>query len=197
MNEEKKYQLWLDNYFFKPSFFQKCLAFIFLPLSLLYGLCAILNTCFRQKIDFKKPIISVGNLSFGGNGKTPICKAIAREFEGVFIVLRGYRRKSKGLLVVKNENAILAQVSQSGDEAMEYAFEECVKGVIVSEDRVAGIQKAFELGAKIVLLDDAFSKFHIQNLIFCLKARSSLILILPYQAVLIVCLNFMKKKLIL
>lgn len=170
MNEEKSINFGLIIIFLSPLF-QKCLAFIFLPLSLLYGLCAILNTCFRQKIDFKKPIISVGNLSFGGNGKTPICKAIAREFEGVFIVLRGYRRKSKGLLVVKNKNAILAQVSQSGDEAMEYAFEECVKGVIVSEDRVAGIQKAFELGAKIVLLDDAFSKFHIQKFDILLESK--------------------------
>ncbi len=40
---------------------------------------------------------------------------------------------------------------------MEYAFEENIKGVIVSEDRVKGIEKAFELGAKIVVLDDAFS----------------------------------------
>ncbi len=39
-----------------------------------------------------------------------------------------------------------------------------------------------------------FLNFISKNLIFCLKARSSLILILPYQAVLIVCLNFMKKK---
>ncbi|MBM0637075.1 tetraacyldisaccharide 4'-kinase [Campylobacter sp. VicNov18] len=171
MSEEKKYELWLDNYFFKPNFLQKSLAYMLLPLSILYASCAILNTFFRKKIDFKKPIISVGNLSFGGNGKTPLCKAIAREFDDVFVVLRGYKRKSKGLLVVKNDNKILCEVSQSGDEAMEYAFEDNIKGVIVSEDRVKGIQKAFDLGAKLVLLDDAFSQFHIKKLDILLESK--------------------------
>ncbi|EGK4694176.1 tetraacyldisaccharide 4'-kinase, partial [Campylobacter jejuni] len=129
------------------------------------------NTFFRKKIVFKKPVISVGNLSFGGNGKTPLCKAIAREFDGVFIVLRGYKRKSKGLFVVKNQNEILCTLAQSGDEAMEYAFEENIKGVIVSEDRVKGIEKAFELGAKIVVLDDAFSKFHIKKFDILLESK--------------------------
>lgn len=160
---EKKYELWLDRYYFQPSFLQKCLAFALLPLSALYAFVAVLNTQFRKKVDFQKPIVSIGNLSFGGNGKTPLCKAIAKEFEDVFVVLRGYKRKSKGLLVVKNKNEILSEISQSGDEAMEYAYEEGIRGVIVSEDRIKGITKAFELGARLVLLDDAFSKFHIKK----------------------------------
>ncbi|TKX30000.1 tetraacyldisaccharide 4'-kinase [Campylobacter estrildidarum] len=171
MSEDKKYKLWLDRYFFNPSFFQKCLAYTLLPLSMLYALIAILNTCFRKKINFEKPVISVGNLSFGGNGKTPLCKAIAGEFENVFIVLRGYKRKSKGLVVVKCNDEILVDVLQSGDEAMEYAFEEKISGVLVSENRVEGIKKAFDLGAKVVLLDDAFSKFHIQKFDILLESQ--------------------------
>ncbi|MGH2267584.1 tetraacyldisaccharide 4'-kinase [Campylobacter taeniopygiae] len=171
MSEDKKYQLWLDHYFFKPSFLQKCLAYALLPLSFIYTLLAIINTWLFKKIDFKKPVISVGNLSFGGNGKTPLCKAIAREFEGVFIVLRGYKRKSKGLLVIKHNHKILVDVVQSGDEAMEYAFEDKISGVIVSENRAEGIKKAFDLGAKIVLLDDAFSKFYIQKFDILLESE--------------------------
>lgn len=167
----EKYELWLDNYFFKPNFLQKCLAFLLLPLSVLYAFCAILNTKFRKKIDFEKPIISVGNLSFGGNGKTPFCKAIAREFEGSFIVLRGYKRKSKGMIVVKNGAKPLCSVKESGDEAMEYAYEKSIKGVIVSENREIAIAKAFELGAKIVILDDAFSKFHIKKFDILLESK--------------------------
>ena len=168
---KKNNELWLDNYFFKPSFFQKILALTLLPFSLIYAICAVLNTKFRKKVDFKKPIISVGNLSFGGNGKTPFCKALAREFDGCFVVLRGYKRKSKNLLVVKNNNEILCSIQNSGDEAMEYALNENVKGVIVSENRVFGIKKAFELGAKIVLLDDAFSKFHIKKFDILLESK--------------------------
>ena len=171
MNREEKYDLWLDNYFFKPNFLQKCLAFMLLPLSMVYVCCAVLNSKWRKQIDFKKPIISVGNLSLGGNSKTPLCKAISRELDGVFVVLRGYKRQSKGLLVVKNQNGILCNVLESGDEAMEYAFEECIKGVIVSKDRIQGIEKAFNLGAKIVLLDDAFSKFYIKKFDILLESK--------------------------
>jgi len=158
---------WLDSYFFKPSFLQKILAFLLLPLSGIYFCVAFLNTKFKKKIDFKTPIISVGNLSFSGNGKTPFCKALARFFNKqeykIFIILRGYKRKSKGLVVVKNNNEILCDVNCSGDEAMEYAYEQDIFGVIVAEDRVEGIKKALELGANLILLDDAFSKFHIKK----------------------------------
>ncbi|AJC94178.1 tetraacyldisaccharide 4'-kinase [Campylobacter volucris] len=154
---------WLDKYFFKPSFYQKLLAFLLLPFSFLYTLIAILNTKFKKEVQFSIPIISVGNLTIGGNGKTPICKAIAAEFEKNFIILRGYKRKSKGLIVVKHNHQILCDISKSGDEAMEYALNKECFGVIVSEDRILGIKKAIELGAKIVILDDAFSKFHIKK----------------------------------
>ncbi len=162
---------WLERYFFKPNFLQKCLAFLLLPLSLVYLLGAVLNARFKKKVDFKKPVVSVGNLSLGGNGKTPFCKALAREFEGSFIVLRGYKRKSKGLLIVKKEGKILCSVKESGDEAMEYAYEKSILGVIVSENRVFGISKAFELGAKFVILDDAFSKFHIKKFDILLESK--------------------------
>ena len=82
---------WLDRYFFEPNLAQKILAFALLPFSLLYALVAVLNTKFRRKLEFNAPIISVGNLTLGGNGKTPICKAIAHLFaptKCVFIVLQ-------------------------------------------------------------------------------------------------------------
>lgn len=157
---------WLDRYFFTPNLWQKILSFALLPLSCIYALIAILNTKFKKKVSFNAPIISVGNLTLGGNGKTPVCKAIAHLFEGkkcVFIVLRGYKRKSKGLVVVKNEGKILCDVATSGDEAMEYAFDNAIKGVIVSEDRIKGIEKALNLGATLILLDDGFSKRHIEK----------------------------------
>lgn len=161
---------WIDRYFFKPNFLQKILAISLLPFSFIYALIAILNTKFRKKIDFNFPIISIGNLTLGGNGKTPVCKAIASEFEHSFVVLRGYKRKSKGLVVVKNKE-ILCDIDKSGDEAMEYALDEKIHGVIVSENRILGIKKAIELGAKLIILDDAFSKFHIKKLNILLKSK--------------------------
>lgn len=160
---------WLDSYFYNPSLFQKILSFLLLPLSFLYLCVALLNTLFIKKQNFKLPIISIGNLTVGGSGKTPTCKALASflkkecGFKNVFIILRGYKRKSKGLLLVKVQNNIKCTVAESADEAMEYAFYDDINSVIVSEDRVKAILKAQDLGADCILLDDAFSKFYIKK----------------------------------
>ena len=110
------------------------------------------------------PVISVGNLSVGGSGKTPLVTALASRYENVAVVLRGYGRESLGLVVVKDTTSILTDVTQSGDEAMIYAKKLPHAIVIVSEDRIKGIQKAKELGAKVVFLDDAYSKHFIKKL---------------------------------
>lgn len=165
---------WFDKYFFEPNCWQKMLAFVLLPISFIYTLIAIAHIQFKKKVSFNIPIISVGNLTLGGNGKTPVCKAIAKLFadkKNVFIVLRGYKRKSKGLVVVKNKGEILCNVKQSGDEAMEYAFDEVISGVIVSEDRVKGIECALNLGATLVLLDDGFSKNYIEKFDIVLESK--------------------------
>ncbi len=114
--------------------------------------------------DFNLPIISIGNLSVGGSGKTPLTSALALKYENTAIVLRGYGRDSKGLVVVKDANEILCDVATSGDEAMIYAHKVPKAIVIVSEDRKKGITKAKEMGAKIVFLDDAYSKHDIKKL---------------------------------
>lgn len=164
---------WIDRYFYKPSFFQKILIFCLLPLSWLYTLIAVLNTGFRKKLSFDIPLISVGNLELGGSGKTPMCKLIASFYPQTFVVLRGYKRKSKGLLVIKHEKKLLKSLEEAGDEAYEYALCAEVAGVIVSEKREDAIKKAIELGAKIVLLDDGFSKFHIKKFDILLFSKPS------------------------
>jgi len=114
--------------------------------------------------DFGIKVISIGNLSVGGSGKTPLTSALASNYESVAIVLRGYGRKSQGLHVVKDSREILCDVDVSGDEAMIYAHKVSNAIVIVSEDRKKGILKAKEMGAKIVFLDDAYSKHDIKKL---------------------------------
>jgi tetraacyldisaccharide 4'-kinase len=115
-------------------------------------------------IDFDIPIISVGNLSVGGSGKTPLVSALAQRYDNSAIILRGYGRKSTGLHVISDAKNILEDVDISGDEAMIYA-QKCPKSiVIVSEKREQGIEKAKEMGAKILFLDDAYSKHQIKKL---------------------------------
>lgn len=117
-------------------------------------------------------IISVGNLSVGGSGKTPLVTALALKYGNVAIVLRGYGRDSEGLHVIKDKKNILCDVGVSGDEAMIYARKVLNAIVIVSEDRIQGINKAKEMGAEIVFLDDAYSKHDIKKLDLLIEVKS-------------------------
>ena len=126
----------------------------------------------KKAEDMGIDIVSVGNLSVGGSGKTPLVTALASRYEKIAIVLRGYGRKSSGLYVVKDGSEILCDVDISGDEAMIYAHKIDKAIVIVSEDRKYGIKKAKELGAGIVFLDDAYSKHDIQKLDLLIDVKS-------------------------
>ncbi len=129
---------------------------LLLPLSWIYCAVATFQARCTKKRDFGVPVISVGNLVAGGSGKSPVVEALAKRYDKAAVVLRGYGRKSRGLVVVSRWGAIEVDVKRSGDEAMMLA--RALKGasVIVSEDRAVGIQKAKELGAEVVFLDDGF-----------------------------------------
>jgi tetraacyldisaccharide 4'-kinase len=113
--------------------------------------------------DFGVPIISIGNLLVGGSGKTPMTITLAKQVEKTAIILRGYGRKSRGLVVVSLWGEILTDVEQSGDEAMLLARALPHATVIVSEDRIEAIQKAKAIGAQAIFLDDGFSKVGIKK----------------------------------
>ena len=114
--------------------------------------------------DFSVPIISVGNLTVGGSGKTPIVSALANRYENVAVVLRGYGRKSEGLVVVSDGSNVLVGVAESGDEAMLYANVLPKAVVIVSEKRELAIEQAKEMGCKVLFLDDGYNKHQIKKL---------------------------------
>lgn len=160
---KKAVVFWVENYFYNPTLLQKFLSYLLLPLSWLY--CFIMYTRFKLKTpeDFGIKIVSVGNLTVGGSGKTPLVTAFAQKEKNPAIILRGYGRDSKGMIVVKDKDTILCDVKVSGDEAMIYAKKLPHATVIVSEDRKPAIRKAKELGCDIVFLDDAYSKHDIQK----------------------------------
>ncbi len=166
--------LWVEKYLFTPSIFDKIISFILLPLSFLYCLIVILKRKFSKEIDFNIKIISVGNITVGGSGKTPFCIAIAKELKNPFIILRGYGRTSKGLIIVSEKGKILVDVKSSGDEAMLLAKSLNNASVIVSEDRIKAILKAKEMGASEIILDDGFSKHSIKKLNILLKPNYDL-----------------------
>ncbi len=146
----------IEGYLFSPSPLGILLAFLLLPFSLIYCSVSAISVLLQKKIAFPVPIISVGNLTIGGSGKSPFIAELSKRYDDCAIILRGYGRKSKGLAIVNIDGNLQCGVEQSGDEAMMLASLAPKSLIIVSEDRILGIQKAIELGAKIVFLDDGY-----------------------------------------
>jgi len=156
--------LWGERYLYAPTLLQKLLSLLLWPLSLLY--CSLMHLRYKSKTpqDLGIPVVSVGNLTVGGSGKTPIVSALAARYENVAVVLRGYGRKSEGLIVVSDGKKVLVSVDDSGYEAMLYANVLSRAVVIVSEKREPAIKKAKEMGCDLVFLDDGYNKHQIKKL---------------------------------
>lgn len=160
--------LWVEEYLFYPrSILQIFLAFLLYPLSLVYTTIVTLKRIYSPKIKPPIAVVSIGNLTIGGSGKTPFLIALAHDYKDAAIILRGYGRKSKGLHLITPQTPI----EVSGDEAMLYAQALPNAFVIVSEDRLKALHYAHSLGCKIAFLDDGFSKAHILKYDILIKPR--------------------------
>jgi len=148
---------------FFPNPFQRLISVVFFPLTIIYCIVVAYKRLSAKPFDFGLPIISIGNLIVGGSGKTPVTIALAKDKEDAFVILRGYGRASKGLVLVSQKGSILVDSNESGDEAMVLARSLPNGSVIVAENRVEGILKARELGAKIIFLDDGYRHHNIQK----------------------------------
>ncbi len=139
--------------------------FFLYPFSLLYGGAVKLrNLLYDRGVltcrSLPVPVISVGNLSVGGTGKTSLVRYLAEKLGDEFrvaVLLRGYRRKSKGTLVVSEWGELRLDLPRAGDEAFLLARMLPGASVVVSEDRFEGGMLAVEeLGAEVIILDDGF-----------------------------------------
>jgi tetraacyldisaccharide 4'-kinase len=107
------------------------------------------------------PVISVGNIAFGGSGKTPLSVEIAAGLlaggERPALVSRGYKGTwEKGGGIVSDGRAILASWRESGDEPYMAALRLPGAGVFVGRDRLASCRRAAGLGFTCAILDDGF-----------------------------------------
>jgi len=116
---------------------------------------------FLKTQSVKTPIISVGNISSGGSGKTVLVQALVEHFLSAHkkpaVLSRGYGRESKGLVLVANESGLKASLSNSGDEPFLIANNFPGVPVVVSENRYLGaqyIQDTFT--PDVIILDDGF-----------------------------------------
>ena len=135
---------------------------LLLPFSLLYGLVVTIRNYFYDKdimssTNFSLPVISVGNLSVGGSGKTPHIEYLIRLLKNhinIGTLSRGYKRKTSGYLQIFQQT----KPKDSGDEPLQFKRKFPDIMVAVSESRDIGIISMVrdQPNLQTILLDDAF-----------------------------------------
>jgi tetraacyldisaccharide 4'-kinase len=133
----------------------------------------------RRRARLACPVVSVGNLTVGGTGKTPVVELIARRLaaEGrrVAVVSRGYGRRGTATAVVTEGGRPLLPVEEAGDEPLLLARRVPGVAVVVGADRLAAGRWAVErVGAEVVVLDDGFQQRRLVKdvEVVCLDARA-------------------------
>lgn len=141
---------------------QWVLKLLLLPVAILYGLGVSLRNWFfhiglLKGSKFSLPVISVGNLTVGGTGKTPHTEYLIRilyQYLHVAVLSRGYKRKTKGYLEVQPQHS----ASQVGDEPLQYKRKFPGVAVAVAESRSLAIPQLVQTHPEIqtILLDDGY-----------------------------------------
>ncbi len=144
------------------------LLILLYPFAIIYGLITwIRNKLFDwgilKETKFDVPVISIGNLSMGGTGKTPHIEYLISKYKKTYsiaVISRGYGRETKGFQYV-NTNDLAENV---GDEPLQIKqkFEDII--VAVGENRVDAIRKVLKTHPEInlILLDDAFQHRYVK-----------------------------------
>ena len=150
-----------------PTNFCGYVAFLGLwPLSCLYGAIVRVRLCaysigFKKTYRAKVPVISVGNLTVGGTGKTPMTDFLAKWMQKhdikASIVSRGYGGEyTDPVMRVVLEGAQATKPATCGDEPFLLARKNPSIPVFVARRRALGVKAAEEAGAELIILDDGF-----------------------------------------
>jgi tetraacyldisaccharide 4'-kinase len=124
----------------------------------------------RRSRRLSRPVISVGNLSTGGSGKTPAVAHLARLLvargERPAILTRGYARpvRAAGVTIVSDPSGVLASFDTSGDEPLMLARGLPGVPVLVGADRYrSGLLAESRFGTTVHLLDDGFQHLKLER----------------------------------
>jgi tetraacyldisaccharide 4'-kinase len=137
------------------------------PLSLIYSFVYKLDKKFSISKKLFKPVVSVGGITWGGSGKTPVViellKIFVKNKKNPTVLTRGYFRKTKIPIVLKN-GANGVNVFDSGDEALLIAKSVKESVIIVGADRYENaLNFANKINTDVYILDDGFQHWNIER----------------------------------
>lgn len=147
----------------------RVLPYVLKPMSWLYGMVTdVRNWLFDHRVlpveEFDVPVVSIGNLTVGGTGKTPHVEYLAGMLSSTYniaVLSRGYKRKTRGFILA-NSNSTPESV---GDEPLQIYLKlgSRIK-VAVCENRRKGIREIIRQfpDTQLILLDDAFQHRYVK-----------------------------------
>lgn len=139
----------------------RLLRILLFPISVLYGVVmALRNVLFSIGIfeskSFDVPIVSIGNITVGGTGKTPHTEYVInllKEKSDIAVLSRGYGRKTKGFVEVDVDST----AELCGDEPCQMKRKFSQQSVVVCENRREGITQILKrFKPDVVVMDDAY-----------------------------------------
>jgi tetraacyldisaccharide 4'-kinase len=114
----------------------------------------------RAVIRVDKPVVSIGNVSVGGSGKTPVTQLIVELLLSMrrrpAIVARGYKRRGRGLTVVHDGMQLRTDWTHAGDEPFMLASTLGVPVVVGPHKGDAAVHAAGMLACDVIVVDDGF-----------------------------------------
>jgi tetraacyldisaccharide 4'-kinase len=153
---------------------EKLLQGLMSPLSLGYGIgsyfrLAAYSKGYVKRVRLPVPVVSIGNITCGGTGKTPMAIDVTRRLIAagykVAVLSRGYARKSRQkITVVSNGQGEFALCEEAGDEPLLIALSVPEAIVIVGSSRVETAALAIEeYSADAIVLDDGFQHIRLER----------------------------------
>ncbi|KGJ87454.1 tetraacyldisaccharide 4'-kinase [Thalassotalea sp. ND16A] len=144
------------------------LKWLLLPLNLLFFLLsAVRRMLYRlnilKQVELDVPVVIVGNIGVGGNGKTPMVIYLVEQLQQrgitVGVISRGYggEKRQSPLLLTADTTA-----EQAGDEPV-LISRRCQVPVVVSSDRVAGVKMLMQQGCNMVISDDGLQHYRLKR----------------------------------
>lgn len=159
------------KFLYKKSVLLDVLLFPLILASFVYRIAVTVRRYFYRKGIFtsyraKVPVISVGNLTVGGTGKTPTVLYLCALFgdKKVAVVSRGYGSRGTGVRAVNDGSRLLCGPDACGDEPYLIARTARNAVVVVGKDRAATIRFAeANYRPDLVIMDDGFSHLAVQR----------------------------------
>jgi tetraacyldisaccharide 4'-kinase len=156
----------IEKVWFQGHWAKWLLVPLLLPLMVIFAVMSLLRRCayhlgFLKPVKMSVPVVVVGNIGIGGNGKTPVTLYLVEQLTSkgikVGVVSRGYGSKAPHYPYHVNDKST---AKQAGDEPL-LIYKRSGVNVVIGADRVQACQKLIEQGCELIIADDGLQHYRL------------------------------------